>query len=405
MRHRLPLIFIIVTVMIDAMGIGLILPVMPDLLRELTGEGIAEAAEWGGLLVFCYSAMQVLFQPLIGNLSDRYGRRPVLLASLVAIGIDYVIMAVAGSLWLLFLARLVSGIAGATYSTAYALIADVSAKDKRAANFGLIGAAFGIGFILGPMTGGLLGELGTRAPFLAAGLLALLNAAFGLAVLTETLAAQNRRRFDWRRANPLLAVARIAALPQIGPLVLVFFIYVVAHMVYPVIWSYFAVAQYGWSPGMTGLSLGVVGVFMALTQGWLIRPALARLGEVRTALSGLVLNVAMMALLPFLWNGWVALAFAPVMAAGVIVTPALQGLMANRTGDDAQGELQGVVASAQGLASLVAPLVMSQTFRAFTAEGTALYLPGAPFLVAAALCTAALLLLLRERPAVAARRH
>lgn len=405
MRAPLPLAFVVLTVVIDAMGIGLVMPVMPDLVRELTGEGIGGAAGWGGLLAFAYAAMQVLFQPLLGNLSDRYGRRPVLILSLLCMGIDYLVMAAAGSIWLLFVARLVSGIAGATYATAYAVIADVTPRERRAANFGLVGAAFGVGFILGPLLGGLLGELGTRAPFLAAALLALANAAFGWLRFRETLAPENRRPLELARADPIRALLRIAALPALGPLVLVLFLYSVAHMVYPVIWSYFARAQYGWGPGMTGVSLGVVGACMAVVQGWLIRLVLARLGEHRTALVGLALNVAMLGLLPFITDGWLALAFAPLMAAGVIVTPALQGLLSGRTGDDAQGELQGVLAAAQAIASLVAPLLLTRTFEAFTAGGAAPFLPGAPFLLAGALCALALLLLLRERPAAPAARR
>jgi DHA1 family tetracycline resistance protein-like MFS transporter len=398
MRAPVPIVFVVITVMIDAMGIGLILPVMPDLIRELTGEGIDGAAAWGGLLAFSYAAMQVLFQPLVGNLSDAYGRKPVLVISLLVMGLDYLIMALAGALWLLFLARLLSGICGATYATAYALIADISPKEKRAANFGLVGAAFGAGFILGPAIGGLLGELGPHAPFFAAAALALGNALFGLLVLRETLSPVNRRPFEPGRASPVRAILRVTALPEIGGLILVFFLYAVAHMVYPVIWSYFAAAQYGWSSAMVGGSLAVVGLFMALVQGWLIRILLKRLGEVRTARLGLALNVAMMGLLPFLWNGYVALAFAPLMAMGVIVTPALQGLMANRTRDDRQGELQGVVSACQAIASILAPLAMTQVFRLFTEPGAPLHLPGAPFLLAAGLCAVALALLWRAEP-------
>lgn len=400
---RLPVVFVLLTVVIDAMGIGLVMPVMPALVGELSGGGIADAAAWGGLAGFAYALMQVLFQPAVGALSDAYGRRPVLVVSLVVMGLDHFLLAVAGSLWLFFLARTLSGIAGATYSTAFAVIADTSPKEKRAANFGLVGAGFGVGFILGPLAGGLLGEWGPRAPFVAAGLLALANAAFGWFVFRETLAPANRRPFRLAEANPVRALRRIAALPAIGGLLLVLFLYAVAHMVYPVIWSFFAVAQYGWSPGMTGVSLAVVGVFMALVQGWLIRLVLPRLGEVRTALLGLSLNIGMMALIPFVWNGWVALALAPLMAAGVIVTPALQGLMSNRTADDRQGALQGAVSSVQGVASIIAPLALSQSFAAFTAPGAPVHLPGAPFLLGAALCAAAFLLLLRQdvRPAAA----
>lgn len=396
MRARLPFLFVALTVAIDAMGIGLILPVMPELLRELTGQGLAEAAFWGGLLAFSYAAMQALCGPLLGNLSDRFGRRPVLLGSLVIMGLDYFLMAAAGSLWVLFLARILSGITGATHATAFACIADLSAREKRAANFGLIGAGFGLGFVLGPAIGGMLGELGPRAPFLAAGALALLNAGFGALVLRETLPLERRRAFSWRRSNPVRALLRVAAIPALGGLVAVLFVFQVAHGVYPAVWSYFAPAQYGWSVGMVGVSLAVVGLCMAAVQGGAIRAILPRLGEWATARLGLALNMAMLSLLPFIWNGYLALAFAPLMALGVIVTPALQGIMANRVGDDAQGELQGVLSAVQAIAALVAPLAMTQTFRVFTGPAAPVYLPGAPFLLAAMLTGLALVLLARE---------
>jgi len=400
--RRLPFVFIVITLTIDSMGIGLIMPVMPELIRALTGQGIAEAAYWGGLIAFSYAAMQVLFGPIVGNLSDAHGRKPVLLFSLIAMGIDYFVMALAGSVWLLFLARIVSGITGATYATAYAYVTDLSTREKRAANFGLVGAAFGVGFVLGPALGGVLGELGTRAPFWAAGILALANAGFGLMVVRESHAPANRRAFTWARANPLRAVMRIASLPAIGGLVLVLVIYSIAHNVYPVIWAYFAVAQYGWTPGMIGLSLTIVGVAMALIQGGLIRVILRRLGTWRTAYLGLGTNIALMAVIPAITNGYVALALAPLMAMGGLSTPALQGIMANRTADDSQGELQGVMSSAQGLASIIAPLVLTQSFQFFTAADAPVYLPGAPFLLAAALMAIALTLTLRERRRAAA---
>jgi DHA1 family tetracycline resistance protein-like MFS transporter len=403
MKDRAALTFVIVTVVVDSMGIGLVMPVMPDLIRDLTGEGIAGAAWWGGLLTFAYSAMQVLFQPLVGALSDAYGRRPVLIASLAAMALDYLIMAAAGSLWLLFVARLASGLAGATYATAYAAIADVTAKAERAARFGLIGMGFGIGFILGPALGGLLGEFGPRAPFLAAGALALGNAVFGWIVFRETLGAGNRRPLELARANPLSALLRVARVPRVGGLVLVLFLFSVAHWVYPLVWSYFAAAQYGWTPGLIGLSLAAVGLGMAVVQGVLIRPILRRLGEAGTATAGLVFNIAMLAVIPFIWKGWVAFAFVPLMALGVIVTPALQAIMANRTGDDRQGELQGAVAAAQAVASLVAPLLLNRIFAVFAAENAVPYLPGAPFLVSSLLCMAALALLVRERAGPARR--
>ena len=297
MQSRAPFVFIIITVALDAMGIGLILPVMPDLIRDLDAGSVSEAAFWGGLLSFTYAAMQFTCGPLLGNLSDRYGRRPVLILSLTFMGLDYLLMAIAPTLWLLFVARFVSGITGATHSTASAYLADISEKGKRAANFGLVGAAFGVGFILGPAIGGLLGELGPRAPFIAAGILALANAAFGYFALPETLPVEKRRAFEWRRANPFRALMRLRRLPMVGGLMLVFFLYSVANYVYPAVWSYFTIERFGWSVGTVGLSLAAFGISSAFVQGWLIRKQIGWMGEHRTAVFGLVMTIVAMVIL------------------------------------------------------------------------------------------------------------
>ncbi len=385
MRSRLPFIFIIVTVMLDAMGIGLIMPVMPELIVDLQGETVSSAALIGGLLAFTYSIMQFLCAPLLGNLSDAYGRRIVLLTSLVVMGLDYFLMAVAGSLWLLFIARFLSGVTGATYSTAAAYLADISSRENRAANFGLIGASFGLGFILGPAIGGMLGELGPRAPFVAAGVLALVNAAFGWFAVPETLAAGNRRPLDLARANPLRALLRLREIPAVGGLVLVMFVYTIANYVYPAVWSFFGIERFGWSTGTVGLSLAYYGLLAALAQGVLIRPILRRFGERKTAFAGFALTALGMVVLGFIEDGFWVFALMPITALGVIVTPALQGMAANRVADSEQGELQGVISSANGIAMIVSPLVMTGLFRVFTREGAEVYLPGAPFLLAAVL--------------------
>lgn len=394
-------IFIILTVTIDAMGIGLILPVMPELIRELRGEDISDAAFWGGLLAFTYASMQFLCGPLLGNLSDRYGRRPVLIGSLFFLGLDYVLMALAPTLWLLFLARFIAGITGATHATASAYLADISDKGKRSANFGLVGAAFGIGFILGPAIGGMLGELGPRAPFWAAGALALGNAAFGYFMLPESLPVGNRRRFELSRANPFRALMRVQALPNMGGLMVVYFLYVISNFVYPAIWSYYTIAQFGWSVGTVGWSLAAFGVTSAFVQGWLIRRLLAWMGEFRTAVFGFSMHILALFILTVIDTGILVFVFMPVIGLAVVVGPALQGMMADRVGDDVQGELQGVLASVNAVAVIFSPVIMTQTFRAFTAESAPVFLPGAPFLVAALLALACLPVLFRTRlPAV-----
>jgi DHA1 family tetracycline resistance protein-like MFS transporter len=402
MTGRLPLAFILLTVMIDSMGIGLILPVMPDLIREVGGLTLAEAAVWGGILTTSFAVMQFVFSPVVGNLSDRFGRRPVMLVSLAVLAADYLVMAVAGSLWLLLAGRIVGGIAAATHSTANAFMADISAPHEKAARFGLVGAAFGAGFVLGPLLGGLMAEFGTRAPFYAAAALAALNLAFGLLVMPETLPQHLRRPFRLARANPFGAFLSVGRLPGVGRLLAMFFLYQVAFTVYPAVWSFFTTARFGWEPGMIGASLAAFGVAMAVVQGGLIRVILRALGERNTVLYGLVFNAFAFLALALVTNGTLALILTPLTALGAVVTPALQGMMSRAVPADAQGELQGVVSSTVSLAMVVSPLLMTQVFAAFTAPGAALFLPGAPFLVSMLLMAACMAVLLaRPNRAVA----
>ncbi|MBE1283814.1 MAG: MFS transporter [Rhodobacteraceae bacterium] len=382
---RLPVLFLLATVMLDAMGIGLIMPIMPALIREVQGGNLADAALWGGVLSTVFAVMQFLFSPLLGNLSDRYGRRPVLLVSLIAMSATYFLMAIATSIWLLLIGRVLSGITSATHATAGAYMADISEPAKKAANFGLLGAGFGVGFVLGPLVGGLLGELGTRAPFYAAGILVAANALLGFFVMGETVTEDAKRPFDLKRANPLGAFAHMARLPGIAPLMLVYFVYSVALYVYPAIWSYFTEARFGWSPKFIGLSLGVFGVSMALVQGVLIRVTLRRFGERRTVIYGHIADAVAFAMLAFVTSGMFALILTPIAALGAVVSPALQGLMSQRVGDDEQGELQGVLTSVHALSMIVSPLLMASTFAVFTQDNAPIHFPGAPFLLAMAL--------------------
>lgn len=383
--------FVFVTVLIDAMGIGIIIPVMPDLLRELSDLPLGEAAVWGGILSFVYALMQFAFGPTIGNLSDRFGRRPVLLVSLAALAIDYVVMALAPTLWLLFVGRVVAGIAGATHSTANAYIADVSPPEKRAQNFGLVGAGFGVGFVIGPVIGGLAGEIGTREPFFAAAALAFLNFLYGWFVLPESLSRDKRRPFQWLRANPFGAAAQIRKFPALLWLFLTVFIYSIGHFVYPAIWSFYAKEAHGWSNAEIGISLAIVGVGFALVQGWLIRLILARLGEMRTAVFGFCVSFVSLVGLAFASEGWMVYAMLPVTALGAVVTPALTAVMTNLTSDDAQGELQGALSSVGAITLIISPLLMTQFFSTFTKAGVSFYFPGAPFLAAAILMIVALI--------------
>lgn len=382
---RLPTLFILFTVTIDAMGIGLILPVMPDLLQEVRGGGLANAALWGGALSTTYAVMQFLCAPTLGNLSDRFGRRPILLVSMAVLAADYVLMSVAGTIWLLLLGRIIAGIAAGTHATALAFMADISEPDKRAQNFGLISAGFGMGFVFGPLLAAFLGDIDPRAPFIAAACLAAANFAFGYFILPESLPQSRRRAFQWRRANPLGGLKHISALPGVRGLLAVMLAYQIANFVYPAIWAYYGPAAFGWTSRMVGISLGVYGVAMAVVQGGLIRLILPRLGLIRTVYFGLILNAVCLLAYGFASEAWMIWALIPISAVGAVVAPAMQGVMSRAAGADQQGELQGVLASISSLSMIISPLIMTQAFFWFTHEGAALRLPGASFLLAAVL--------------------
>jgi len=374
MNKPLAFTFIIVTLTIDAMGIGLIIPVMPDLLQNIEGGDLGHAAIWGGILSMIFALMQFLFGPTIGSLSDRFGRRPVLL-----------------------LTRVIGGIAAATQATAAAFISDISTADNRSANFGILGASFGVGFVLGPLIGGLLGEYGFRVPFFAAAGLACLNLVLGYFVLPETVSKSLRRRFDPARANPLGALVQIQKIPGLARFLLVFFLYEFAFYSYPAIWVYYAKAQFNWDPGMVGLSLASFGISVAIVEGLLIRRILPWLGERRTIIIGFMFNIAMFAALGFLTSGFWALIIAPFSALGSIVVPAMRGIMANKAAANQQGEVQGIIASTQSLAVIFAPLVLTYVFYIATRPNGPVFLPGAPFLLAAAV-VALTLILFATRP-------
>ena len=398
---RLPLVFILMTVMIDAMGVGLIMPIMPGLIVEVQGGTLADAALWGGILATVFALMQFFFSPILGNLSDAYGRRPVLLVSLFIMALDYLVMALAGTIWLLFLGRVVGGITAATHSTAGAYMADISKPTEKAANFGLIGAAFGVGFVLGPLIGGLLGEFGTRAPFYAAAILAALNFVLGWFVLNETVTEENRRPFDLRRASPMGSIRAMARIPGVLRLLWVFFLYSVAIYVYPAIWSYFTEERFDWSPQMIGLSLGIFGASMASVQGGVLRHVVRKFGERNTVIYGQVFDFVGFSFLAFITSGTLALILTPITAMGAVVTPALQAIMSKSVADNQQGELQGVMTAVHALSMIVSPMLMAAVFAQFSRDGAAVYLPGAPFLVALVLMIIGLVIFLRTKTPVA----
>ena len=394
---RPAVIFIILTVMIDAMGIGLIIPVMPDLIAQVQSADLSRAALWGGVLATTFAVMQFLFSPLVGSLSDRFGRRPVLLTSLSVMALDYVLMALAGSIWLLLLGRVIGGISAATGATASAYMADITRPEKRAAAFGMIGAGFGAGFVLGPVAGGFLAEFGTRAPFWAAAVLAAGNVIFGWIVLRETVNTRSAAPLSWRRANPLGALRALGDLPGVSRLLLVYFLYHLAFAVYPSVWSYFGKAQFGWSPAMIGGSLALFRAATAVVQGGLIRPVLHRFAERGTVLIGFVCSITTFGLIATVTWGSAILILTPLAALAGVIPPALQALMSARVTPERQGALQGLLTSASALAMVVAPLVMTSVFAAFTSASTPVYFAGAPFVLSMILSVVALVVFRRVR--------
>lgn len=377
------LVFVAITVLLDTIGFGLIIPVLPALLVQLTGESVSRAAIHGGWLSFVYAVMQFLCAPVLGNLSDRHGRRPVLLFAVAALGIDYVIMGFAPTLGWLFLGRTISGIAGASFTPAYAYVADVAPPARRAQSFGLISASFGVGFILGPALGGLLGSLGPRAPFFAAACLSLANFVYGSLVLPESLAPDKRRGFDWKRANPLGTLLQMRRHPVVLGLLGALFLWMVGHQVMPATWAFYTKFRFGWSEAMIGASLALAGTIMAVSQATLMRLMVPRLGERRAALMGIA--IAGMGYLGYATatRGWMMLAWLGTWFFGAIVMPSTNALMSQRIAPDAQGELQGAVACLFSLSSILGPPLMAQLFGRFSAPNTRVYLPGAAFLASA----------------------
>ena len=387
--NKLAMTFVLATVALDAVGIGLIFPVMPDLMTEVTGGTLGEAALWGGLLTASFAVMQFLSGPIVGNLSDRFGRRPILLGSLAVMAVNYVVMALAHTLWMLLAVRMVAGVAAATHATALAYVADISAPDDRARRFGLVGAALGAGFVAGPMLGGVLAVIDTRAPFQAAAALACANLIFGWFILPESLKPDLRRRFTLSRANPLSSFKAIGGLPGLRILLLVSFIYAVTFNVWPALWSYYGKAAFGWNPLWIGISLAIFGLCAATAQATLVGPMIRRFGERRTATCGMVAELGTYTFFGFISSGFWALVFTPVTALGSVTGPALQAMASRLTPETRQGELQGITASLNALAMIIAPPVMTWVFEVFTAPAAPVFLPGAPFLLSAVLMVAA----------------
>ncbi len=390
--NRYALAFIVLTALLDSIGFGIIMPVLPGLLMEITGEDLSANALYGGWLMFVFAIMQFLFSPLVGNLSDRFGRRPVLLVSLFVAAINYLIMGFAETLVLLFVGRIISGLGASSMSTCNAYIADITPIEERATRFGLIGAAFGMGFVIGPVIGGYLGEFGTRMPFIAAAVISFANMAFGYFVLKESLTNENRRPLDLKRANPIGTLVHLKQFPMVFGIVTVMFLSSLGHHVLPATWSFWGIEKFDWTPKEIGYSLGFVGIGMVLVQGFLIRLVIPKTGPRIAGMIGFSFTILAFLGYAFadqVWLVYVALVFG---ALGGFASPAMQGIASGQISADRQGELQGGISSTMSLTAILSPPVMTQTFGYFTGESTPFYFPGAAFLLSAVLTIFALLL-------------
>ena len=398
---RAALAFILITVTLDMLALGVIIPVLPKLVVDFLGGDSGRGAEIYGLFGTVWALAQFVCSPIQGALSDRFGRRPVILLSNFGLGLDYVVMALAPNLAWLFVGRAVSGMTSASLTTAYAYIADVSPPEKRAANFGLVGAAFGVGFIMGPALGGLLGSVDPRLPFWTAAALSLANALYGFFVLPESLPRERRMAFSWKRANPLGSLKLLRSHRELLGLAAVNFLGSLAHAVLPSMFVLYVGYRYGWGERAVGLTLAVIGVFSVVVQGGLVRPAVQWLGERRALLAGLLCGSAGFAIYGLAPSGpmfWIGI---PFMALWGLAGAASQGLMTRRVGGSEQGQLQGANSSVRGITELIGPGLFTQIFAFFIGAGSAWHLPGAPFLLAGLLLAAALVLAWRvTRPSV-----
>lgn len=388
--HHRAVPIVLAAALIDSIGFGITLPVLPGLIVSLGHVTLAEATRIAGYMLVAYAAMQFVAGPILGNLGDRFGRRPVLLLSMIAFSIDYGLMALAPSLGWLFVGRLIAGITGATFGPASAVLADVTPPEKRGATFGLMGAAFGIGFILGPAIGGLLGSLGPRAPFYAAALLAAGNAIWIAIWLPETLARDLRRPFDWKQANVWGAFKPLLHAGNVAPLLIAALLWQIAHNVYPATWAFWAELALGWDSAAIGWSLAASGLAMALAQTFVTGRVIARFGEERTVVIGMVIGGASFLAYAFATQGWMVYAILTIGALQGLVWPSINALLSRLTDATRQGALQGGMASIASIASVIGPLATTQTL-AFGAEHGE---PGAAFLLASALVAVALLTVL-----------
>ncbi|SDT03325.1 MFS transporter, DHA1 family, tetracycline resistance protein [Mucilaginibacter mallensis] len=395
-KRKAALGFIFATLLIDVMGLGIIIPVIPKLIEHLIHGNLSEASGYALILTAAYAGMQFLFSPLIGNLSDRFGRRPVLLFSLLGFSVDYMFSAFAPTIAWLFVGRIVAGITGASFTTGSAYIADISTPENRAANFGMVGVAFGLGFIIGPVIGGILGKYDVHYPFIAAALLALLNATYGYFILPESLDLAHRRPFEIKKANPVSTLIKLSKYKAvIGLAVSLFLVYFAAQAV-QCAWTFYTMDKFSWNEAMVGYSLGAVGLFVALVQGGLIRIIIPKIGQEKSIWIGLLLYATGLALFAFASKGWMMFAFLVPYCLGGIAGPALQGYMSTNVPANEQGELQGGLTSLMSLSSIFGPIVMLGSFRYFTQPNPYFQFPGAPFIIGAVLMLLSAILAVRS---------
>ena len=390
--------FIFITIVIDVLGIGIIIPVLPKILLELTGKGLSEASQLSGYLMASYAVMQFVFSPIIGGLSDKYGRRPVILASLFGFFLDYMILVYAPTMAWLFVGRILAGITGASFTTATAYIADISNNENRSKNFGMVGAAFGLGFIIGPPIGGILGSIGTRVPFMFAAGLALINALYGYFILPESLSKENRRAFDWKRANPVGSLKNLGRYPALLGLVGALFCLQIAGQTHPSTWSYFTMKVFNWNSDQVGWSLAFVGLIVAIVQGGLNRIINPKIGDRNSVIIGLLFYGAGFILFSLATKGWMMYIFMIPFGLGGIAGPALQSLITKQVAPNEQGELQGGITSLQSLTTIIGPLVASNLFSYYSDGKDHFQFPGAAFFMAGVLTFVALGIALKSFP-------
>ncbi|CAA9194891.1 Tetracycline resistance protein, class C [Flavobacterium bizetiae] len=378
--------FIFITLLLDVIGLSIVVPVLPRLIEQLIDGNISRASQWSGWLLFAYAIMQFICAPIVGNLSDKYGRRPVLLLSLLGFGIDYIFLWLAPTIWWLFLGRIIAGMFGASITTASAYIADISTNENRAKNFGMIGAAFGLGYIIGPVLGGLLSELGARIPFIAAAILTFLNAIYGYFTLPESLPVENRRPFEWKRSNPLGSLVQLKKHKNVsGGLIITFILLYIADHAVMSTWSFINIEKFGWSNALIGLSLTVAGIMVVIVQAGLIRIINPKLGNEKSIFAGLVLYTVSLLLFAFASQSWMMFIFLIPYCLGGITGPSLRSIISRNVPQNQQGELQGSLTSLMSVTSIIGPLLMTNLFTWFTGPGARIQFAGAPFLLGAVL--------------------